>query len=113
MCCWFYALTALPLGSPGTEGVRSGPWTRSGLSWRGRKSVALSYVELRLLVRPAHSLVTVLPSDLCDIRKRKQRTGDTVGTYRSADKSVARTTSRCILFDGENISFDASFVIYI
>jgi hypothetical protein len=34
-------------------------------------------------------------------------------TYRSADKSLARPTSRCILFDGENISFDASLVIYI
>ena len=30
-----------------------------------------------------------------------------------ADKSLARPTSRYILFDGENISFDASFVIYI
>jgi hypothetical protein len=30
-----------------------------------------------------------------------------------ADKSLARPTSRCILFDGENISFDASLVIYI
>ena len=30
-----------------------------------------------------------------------------------ADKSLARPTSRCILFDGENISFDSSFVIYI
>jgi hypothetical protein len=30
-----------------------------------------------------------------------------------ADKSVARPTSRCILFDGENISFDASCCIYI
>ena len=28
-------------------------------------------------------------------------------------KSLARPTSRCILFDGENISFDASLVIYI
>jgi hypothetical protein len=28
-----------------------------------------------------------------------------------ADKSLARYTSRCILFDGENISFDASLVI--
>jgi hypothetical protein len=28
-----------------------------------------------------------------------------------ADKSLARPTSRCILFDGENISFDASLVI--
>ena len=28
------------------------------------------------------------------------------------DKSLARLTSRCILFDSENISFDASLVIY-
>jgi hypothetical protein len=33
--------------------------------------------------------------------------------YRGADKSLARPTSRCILFDGENISSDASLVIYI
>jgi len=30
-----------------------------------------------------------------------------------ADKSLARPTSRSVLFDGENISFDASLVIYI
>ena len=33
--------------------------------------------------------------------------------YKGADKSLARPTSRCVLFDGENISFDASLVIYI
>jgi len=33
--------------------------------------------------------------------------------YKGADKSLARPTSLCILFDGENISFDASLVIYI
>ena len=33
--------------------------------------------------------------------------------YRGADKSLARLTSRCILFDGENISFDVSLVMYI
>ena len=33
--------------------------------------------------------------------------------YRGANKSLARPTSRCILFDGKNISFDASHVIYI
>jgi hypothetical protein len=33
--------------------------------------------------------------------------------YRDADKSLARPTSPCILSDGENISFDASLVIYI
>jgi hypothetical protein len=32
---------------------------------------------------------------------------------RGADKSLARPTSRCILFDGENISFDANLVMYI
>jgi len=33
--------------------------------------------------------------------------------YQGAGKSLARPTSRCILFDDENISFDANFVIYI
>jgi hypothetical protein len=33
--------------------------------------------------------------------------------YVGADKSLVRPTCRCILFDGENISFDASLVIYI
>ena len=35
------------------------------------------------------------------------------GPYRGADKSLARPTYRCILFDGCNISFDASLVIYM
>jgi hypothetical protein len=30
-----------------------------------------------------------------------------------ADKSLAQLTSQCILFDGDNISFDASLVIHI
>jgi hypothetical protein len=33
--------------------------------------------------------------------------------YGGAGKSLARPTSQCILFDGENISFDASLVVYI
>ena len=33
--------------------------------------------------------------------------------YTDADKSLARHTSRCILFDVENISFHASLVTYI
>jgi hypothetical protein len=33
------------------------------------------------------------------------------GTYWGVDKSLVRPTSRCILFDGENISFDASLYI--
>jgi hypothetical protein len=35
------------------------------------------------------------------------------GLHRGADKSLTRRTSRCVLFDGENILFDASLVIYI
>jgi hypothetical protein len=35
------------------------------------------------------------------------------GPYRGADKSLAQPTSPCILFDGENILFDASLVMYI
>ena len=33
--------------------------------------------------------------------------------YTGADKYLARPTSLCILFDGENILFDASLVLYI
>jgi hypothetical protein len=33
--------------------------------------------------------------------------------YKGADKSLAQSTSKCILFDGLNISFDASLDIYI
>ena len=33
--------------------------------------------------------------------------------YKGAARPLARPTSRCILFDGENISFDSSLVIYI
>jgi len=34
-------------------------------------------------------------------------------TYGGADKPLARPTSRCIFFYGENISFDANLVICI
>jgi hypothetical protein len=33
--------------------------------------------------------------------------------YKGADKSLARPTSLCTLFDGENVLFDASLVIQI
>ena len=47
----------------------------------------------------------------CNVEEQRRKCG--VSTYRGADKSLARPTSRCILFDGENIPFDASLVIYI
>jgi hypothetical protein len=37
----------------------------------------------------------------------------TLNVCDNTDKSLARPTSRCILFDGESISFDASLVLYI
>ena len=42
-----------------------------------------------------------------------QQTEVKVHKYRGADKSLARPTSKCILFDGENTSFDDSLVLYI
>jgi len=36
-----------------------------------------------------------------------------VKKYRGADKSLAQPTSLCIVFDVENISFDASLVMNI
>jgi len=43
-----------------------------------------------------------------------QETGNcSKNSYRGADKSLARATIECILFDGWNISFDASLVMYI
>jgi hypothetical protein len=40
-------------------------------------------------------------------------TGNSCHFYRSAGKSLPRPTSLCFGFDGENISFDASFDVYI
>jgi hypothetical protein len=42
-----------------------------------------------------------------------RRKGKKRNVYRGADKSLARPTSRCILFDCENISFDATLVLCI
>jgi hypothetical protein len=42
--------------------------------------------------------------------KEGEPVGELIDYYRGADKSLARPTSRCILFDDENISFDASLL---
>jgi hypothetical protein len=56
----------------------------------------------------------ILPVILCTIMNTVWYQSKFTGIlYRGADKSLAQPTSRCILFDGENISFDASLVIYI
>ena len=51
---------------------------------------------------------------VCGHRQKKSHWLKYTATqYRSAGKSLAQPISWCILFDGENISFDASLVIYI
>jgi hypothetical protein len=72
----------------------------------GRKAISITYYEC----------VFVELGTQHEMRMRSI-TYSTVGClvlpYWDADKSLARPTSRCILLDGENISFDASLVIYI
>jgi hypothetical protein len=46
------------------------------------------------------------------IIRKSSNNGVLESMYRDADKSLAPPTSRCILFDGESISFDASLDIY-
>jgi hypothetical protein len=53
---------------------------------------------------------TVCPNNVVGVMCILQKP---LSKYRCADKYLARPTSRCILFDGENISFDVSLVIYI
>jgi hypothetical protein len=52
---------------------------------------------------------------MCNSRRRilPAKVVECLHMYWGADKSLARPTSRCILFDGENISFDASLVTYL
>ena len=38
--------------------------------------------------------------------------GDVISIW-GADRSLARPASQCILFDGENISFGVTLIIYI
>ena len=58
-------------------------------------------------------LVTVHPVyRMGDVKCIGDGNGVTSSIYRIADKSLVRPTSRCVLVDGENISFDTSLVIY-
>ena len=68
--------------------------------WLHERALLLRYTCIAWLVYTVRATVTTvgeLKANMC---------------Y-SADKSLARPASRCILFDGENISFDASLVLYI
>ena len=59
-------------------------------------------------------LLNVAEAFVCGgVRNVEQVTDCTAEEYRGADKSLARSTSPCNLFDNENILFDASLYIYI
>jgi hypothetical protein len=76
----------------------------------------LRYVHV-LLGCPAEIWNKQLPNKLGYCKRLKwlqtRTCNGAVYLYRGDDKSLARPTSLCILFDGENISFDASLHIYI
>jgi len=73
-----------------------------------RKEVQIIYIYLcgRLVCGQLDALCLAL----CLFTKLQTCDG---GKYRGADKSLDGPTSRCILFDGENISFVASLVLFI
>ena len=52
-------------------------------------------------------------SDNITIRHVHLKQSNVILFYRGADKSLGRPTFRCVLFDGENMSFDASLILYI
>jgi hypothetical protein len=74
-------------------------WPHGGLcELRNKRLVSKKYVALRCYLIECEHLKLV---DWCMV------------IYRGANKSLVRPSSRCILFDCENISFDASLVMYI
>ena len=97
--------TGRPYGICGAEND-----TRIGVSSR-----TLDLFCQRHCTNSAYKLILLLTTLHC-LSKAEVATWHSpsgLSLYRGAEKSLARPTSRCILFDGENISFDASLVIYI
>src|SRR5215469_15988896 len=88
-----------PRERPGTHCIGGWVGTRDGLDGCGKSCPT----GIRYPDRPA----------LSESLDRLSYPGPLEFRYRNADNSLARPTSRCILFDGENISFDASLVLYI
>ena len=95
-------------------------------NWRGKEFDYDCYVKrLHFMHIPGESrmnylFIQILPQKpermqckplIQDINSLKQ--GAWNACIICTDKSLAWPTSQCILFDGENISFDASLVIYI
>jgi hypothetical protein len=88
------------------------------VSWKELHSLWLLYTSVvltekyNIMVNSAQLISTTEHLMLQTRFLTNQCQHNQVWLYRSADKSLARPTSQCILFDGENILFDASLVIY-
>ena len=97
-------------------------------STKCHKNAVVSPDDRPIVVRNMQRLINILIINLCtklvlftrlyrDVQSTKHKTSQwcLLGliNYRGADKSLARPTSQCILYDSEKISFDASLVIYI
>ena len=89
---------------------------RWDLNWLIRCSVDLNpaYIAMCHMCMLAFGQSLLLHSDVCSTYYNRIGWNKAAPMlYRGADKSLARPTSRCILFNEENISFDSSLVIYI
>ena len=76
--------------------------------------VRVQWRRVQKIRAPAGNRTPILQSLLLNLNYDDHLSFHKIQTalYRVADKSLARPTSRCILFDGENTPFDASLVIY-
>jgi hypothetical protein len=77
-----------------------------------------TYLSWRQRQEPNSALLKIIVCKVLNFgqlccRDLEIRLVNSVTLYKGADKSLARPTSRYILFDGENIPFDVSLVIYI
>ena len=109
---WGVWLPVLRAGNLSTSMCRSSR-NSENLNLLGTQSLCrpvkgLSYVACNFIVR---SILVASECNICCLYFIRSLMASS--SYRGADKSLARPTSRCILFEGENISFDASLVIYI
>ena len=77
--------------------------------WQGKVIVLGGKI---FLTWNALTLKTSHISENSVINGLRSKHGYPAAGYRGADKSLAPPTSRCILFDGENISLDVNLVIY-
>jgi hypothetical protein len=78
-----------------------------------RSSAAKISFGKSVIILGTHKIKTSQPKWFPTIEKVFLLVVTCIYSYKGVDKSLARPTSRYISFNGENISFDASLVIYI